>query len=305
MAFRLVHISDLHLGPLPPVSTRQLVSKRVLGYANWQRNRAMRLQPSYLKQLLDHSKTHKPDHMVITGDLINLGLADEVIHAASFLGDLGVGDKVSVTPGNHDAYVPGALQKACLFWDDYMRSNDAGTIIKHAHHDNHRFPFLRIFDDIALIGLSTAYASGPFMATGRVSKSQRQRLKDVLNVLKQQGLFRIIAMHHPPYPNACSWHKRLMNSNALRHIIADAGAELILHGHTHQSTHHFLTDSHDIDVFGIASASQEPGSHHEPAQYHLITIDKKGSNWQCQIMRYGYDCDDHIKDLSRFDRTYS
>ncbi|TIO72439.1 MAG: metallophosphoesterase, partial [Mesorhizobium sp.] len=32
---RLAHISDVHLGPLPDVTYRDLASKRVLGYVNW------------------------------------------------------------------------------------------------------------------------------------------------------------------------------------------------------------------------------------------------------------------------------
>ena len=37
--FRLAHISDVHLGPLPDVTYRDLASKRMVGYVNWQRNR--------------------------------------------------------------------------------------------------------------------------------------------------------------------------------------------------------------------------------------------------------------------------
>ena len=37
--FRLAHLSDIHLGPLPEVSYRELASKRITGYINWQRNR--------------------------------------------------------------------------------------------------------------------------------------------------------------------------------------------------------------------------------------------------------------------------
>ena len=38
--FRLIHISDLHLGPLPAARIRDLASKRILGYVNWRRNRS-------------------------------------------------------------------------------------------------------------------------------------------------------------------------------------------------------------------------------------------------------------------------
>ena len=41
--FRLAHLSDVHLGPLPDVSYRQLASKRITGYLTWHRNRARRI----------------------------------------------------------------------------------------------------------------------------------------------------------------------------------------------------------------------------------------------------------------------
>ena len=37
--FRLAHISDIHLSPLPALSLRELVSKRITGYINWRSNR--------------------------------------------------------------------------------------------------------------------------------------------------------------------------------------------------------------------------------------------------------------------------
>jgi hypothetical protein len=37
--FRLAHLSDPHLGPLPPVSWIDLASKRIFGFINWQRRR--------------------------------------------------------------------------------------------------------------------------------------------------------------------------------------------------------------------------------------------------------------------------
>jgi len=37
--FTLAHLSDVHLGPLPSVSYRDLISKRITGYINWHRTR--------------------------------------------------------------------------------------------------------------------------------------------------------------------------------------------------------------------------------------------------------------------------
>ena len=37
--FRLGHISDVHLAPVPTPRKRQLMSKRIIGYSNWRKNR--------------------------------------------------------------------------------------------------------------------------------------------------------------------------------------------------------------------------------------------------------------------------
>ena len=76
--FRLAHISDIHLGPLPDVGYRDLVSKRITGYVNWHRNRRQFLHDSVIDAILDHLKAADPDHLAVTGDLVNLALDVEI-----------------------------------------------------------------------------------------------------------------------------------------------------------------------------------------------------------------------------------
>ena len=56
--FRLAHISDVHLGPLPDVSYRDLASKRVLGYVNWQRNRRRHMHDAVIDTIVADIKAH-------------------------------------------------------------------------------------------------------------------------------------------------------------------------------------------------------------------------------------------------------
>ena len=70
--FRLAHLSDVHLGPLPPVSFADLASKRVTGYVNWRRNRAHRMMDNALDALIADMLGQRPDHIAVTGDLVNL-----------------------------------------------------------------------------------------------------------------------------------------------------------------------------------------------------------------------------------------
>ena len=52
--FRLAHVSDVHLGPLPDVTYRDLASKRMVGYVNWQRNRRHIMQDGVLGSITRH-----------------------------------------------------------------------------------------------------------------------------------------------------------------------------------------------------------------------------------------------------------
>ncbi|MEY9582423.1 3',5'-cyclic AMP phosphodiesterase CpdA [Sinorhizobium fredii] len=109
--FKLAHISDVHLGPLPDLSFRELASKRITGFVNWHRNRARHLFPGTLACLMDDIEKRDPDHLAITGDLVNLASSLEIGAVTEWLTEAGDPQDISVVPGNHDAYVPGAYEK--------------------------------------------------------------------------------------------------------------------------------------------------------------------------------------------------
>ena len=70
---RLAHISDLHLGPLPPVAPRDVLTKRITGYLDWRFSRNRRKREAVLNGLAAHIATRQPDLIAISGDLVNLG----------------------------------------------------------------------------------------------------------------------------------------------------------------------------------------------------------------------------------------
>src|SRR5690606_38749053 len=145
MMFRLAHISDVHLGPLPDVTYRDLASKRMVGYVNWQRNRRHLMHDGVVGSIVDDIGAIAPDHIVVTGDLVNLALDAELDLARQWLQTLGSPDGLSVVPGNHDAYVPGAFDRLCRCWSPWMTGDGADGV------DRHSFPFLRVRGDVALI----------------------------------------------------------------------------------------------------------------------------------------------------------
>lgn len=278
---KLAHISDVHLAPLPHVHLRDLMSKRITGYLNWKLNRTRHMRRDTLAALVRHMKTQAPDIVAVTGDMVNLALNDEVERAANWLTALGPPGAVCAIPGNHDAYVRGALENALKGYGDHM----SGETL-----DNEPFPYVRRLGDVAIIGVSSAIATPPFFAAGKVGRAQLSRLARQLADLGEADAFRVVMIHHPP-SEALGRHKRvgLWDAPAVRAVIAEHGAELVLHGHTHMSSMGTIAGpGSDVPVVGVAAASAPPEDHGAPGRYNLFEIEKVGTTWACTMREYGY-----------------
>ena len=90
----LAHLSDPHLGPMPAVTPMQLAGKRALGYLNWHRRRKSFHVRRVVDLLVEDVKNQTPDHIAVTGDLVNLSLRAEFDQALAWLETIGTGDDV-------------------------------------------------------------------------------------------------------------------------------------------------------------------------------------------------------------------
>ena len=139
--------------------------------------------------------------------------------------------------------------------------------------DGESFPFVRRRGPLALIGLSTSLPTLPLAATGRLHGDQLARLGAVLAALGRDRLFRVILIHHPPVAGA-NYFRRLTNAAALRDVLREHGAELVLHGHHHEASLAWLPGPQaNIPVVGVPSASGAAGHHDDPAGYNLYEIE--------------------------------
>lgn len=278
----LAHLSDIHLAPLPPVRPGELLSKRITGYLNWKIKRERTLDGDGLTRLVRHMREQNPDFTVVTGDVMNLALDAEINTAHNWLETLGEPATVCLTPGNHDAYIPGQLQKALDRWDGYV----AGETVDAA-----TFPFIRRVGDVAIISCSSAVPTAPLFASGRFDQAQADRLARCLKLLGDGGYFRVVLIHHPPNQEFANPRLGLHGARLFRSVVAEHGAEMILHGHTHQSTVFAIPGPKgDIPVVGVAAAgaAQNEQGGHDPARYNLFTIQRLGSAWQCTMREFGF-----------------
>jgi 3',5'-cyclic AMP phosphodiesterase CpdA len=272
--FVLAHLSDPHLGPLPKPRFYELAGKRATGFINWRRKRSLIHRREVLARIVGDLKTQAPDHIAVTGDLTNLSLAAEYPPARAWLETLGAPQDVTLVPGNHDVYVRSAVRQPQSHWGAYMRGDDAAGM--------QGFPFLRRRGPLALIGLSSAVPTAPFMATGELGAEQLRRLGPLLDRTREERLFRVVLIHHPVFSESRS--KRLTDAADFRDVLAQHGAELVIHGHDH--THSLVwLDGEDggIPVVGVPSASEAPPGEHDPAGYNLYTIDRQSGGWRCEL----------------------
>jgi len=293
--FQLIHLSDVHLAPFDPPRVWQLLNKRITGWLNWQLNRHQLLGEGVLSLMCDdwqkQRQAHAPGagHVVISGDLVNLALPDEFVQARQWLERLGDPKDVSLVLGNHDAYVPGALGRACEIFSPWMRGEASASrfMMRRTKLDD-MFPYCRIRGCVALIGVNSALATMPFSARGMFGKKQAHHLRRLLQETSAQKLFRVVFMHHPPLHHATSCFKALKGIERFQRIIATQGAELILHGHTHQPTLNFIDGrGGQVPVVGVSSISQSFAGHKPAANYNIFQIKRREAGWQCLLIRRG------------------
>jgi 3',5'-cyclic AMP phosphodiesterase CpdA len=276
--FTLAHLSDVHLAPLPDPQWRELIGKRLTGYVNWRRKRRFVHDPAVLSALTADLKAQGADHIALTGDIANIGLPDEYRHGRDFLENLGGPHDLTFVPGNHDIYVPEAAVFAARQWDAWMCDDDGKS----------GFPFVRRRGPVALIGVNSGVPTAPFLATGWVGPKQLAELAAQLKALKAENAFRVVLIHHPPVSEA-SRHKRLLDADVFRRVIAAHGAELILHGHDHLHMLNWLNgpDGTRVPAVGVPSASTKPGMDKDAAAYHLYRIDGGPDAWSCEVVSRG------------------
>lgn len=287
--FRLAHLSDLHATPVRIADVRELAVKRLLGLLSWRRRR-LEHRTHVLEALVEDLAGVAPDHVAVTGDLTNLGLTHEFEAAEAWLRLLGEPPRVSVVPGNHDAYVGRPGPATWGHWAAYMSSEPGpgGDPIAPAEDGCPSFPTVRVRGEVALVGLSSARVTAPLLATGRVGRAQRERLEEQLGKLGAAGLFRVVLIHHPPVAADLSRRRQLTDAPELRAVLARAGAELVLHGHTHRSTREEIPGPQGpIPVVGVPSASavgRRPGRR---ARYHVYRIEREGPS---SVRRFRITC---------------
>ncbi|WP_237442167.1 MULTISPECIES: metallophosphoesterase [unclassified Saccharibacter] len=268
----LAHISDPHL-PLPSIPwTSFFLNKRLLSALLWRIKRQHCLRPDINKRLLKSIQSVKTlSNILVSGDITNFGTYEEYLSSRSWLQRLPA--PPIVVPGNHDIMVPITPEKSLALWKEWSGES---------------YPFVRLIGHVAIIGLNSALPTPPFTAYGYLSKSQLLELESLLETLGKQGYCRVVMIHHPPKKGLLKKQKSLLNTNKLSRILQRRGAELVVHGHSHNATVTTVENT-DIPLVGIGAASMYSHCDHRQASWNHFIFTPQTNEHHIQLMRYNYE----------------
>src|SRR3954447_3388526 len=164
--FRLGHVTDPHFKSLAGATLADFAGKRAIGALNLIVNRGRKHKAALLESLREDLRAQAVDHLAVTGDLSNVALEGEWRAALRWLQDYGApADRISVVPGNHDAYVPAVVEgRAFERLFGAFQTGDGGA----GGADGAAYPFVRVRGNVAIVGVSSAVATGDLGAWGEV-----------------------------------------------------------------------------------------------------------------------------------------
>jgi 3',5'-cyclic AMP phosphodiesterase CpdA len=167
-----------------------------------------------LRELIEHVA---PDLVVATGDLAHRGRREQHERASMFL--RGLGAPVLAVPGNHD--IP--LLPPARFLQPFAEFERQWETCE---------PLFRS-DTLVVVGLNSVR---PWRhQSGGLRRSQLARAAAAL-AEAPAGALRVVALHH--HLTGAPWRTRKRPVARRSHVLGwlvDAGVELVLAGHTHQS----------------------------------------------------------------------
>lgn len=267
-ASRFLHASDIHLLDLAGVRPWRYFNKRFTGWVNLALRRGKSHDGDLFDEIVRQGHAHGVDRIVLTGDLTNLALEPEFALVRERLDRAGL--PVTVIPGNHDVYTRGSYR--ARRFEDYLGHHQAGE-----REDDHYYPFVQRLGKIALIGVSSAIPSLPLYAVGRIGTDQLARLDRILEGLGQEGLQRVVLVHHPVSPGVSKARHDLLDLDAFGEVIRRRGAELVLHGHEHRLVEGALDGPFGlVPVHGISSGTSKSVHQQRRAGFSIYDMDPRG-----------------------------
>jgi len=241
----IFHVSDLHFGrPAVPA------------------------QIEAIEQLIQNDRF---DVVAISGDLSQRSRAGEFQRAQVFIRDAEKVSKVIVVPGNHDVKwwrAPFGLGDKTQMYDNYMKFISPNLE-----------PVLHV-PGATLVGLNTSQGVTPRTLTwnvrdisiiGHLELAQFDKAEVAFSEYSEVDA-RVIVMHHNPVKGELSQRHGLKQTKKILGRFAAIGVDLILCGHDHQESVHFVEHTRKGTVISTAGTVSNRSRGGRPSSVNEIKI---------------------------------
>jgi 3',5'-cyclic AMP phosphodiesterase CpdA len=274
MPFVLMHISDLHFHRFPR-RPGDYLSKRALGALNLLLFRRRQFPPQRARRLVERLQREPWQHLLVTGDLTQLGTEGEFALAREALAPLLAHgpERVTVLPGNHDRYVaerpggagsPGSRSGTGAFELGFAAYAPRDGLLTR-----------RLTEHWWLVGWDSAVPAPWTSAAGRVRPETLAATEAWLAGLPA-GARVIVANHYPvffPPPHRYKASHDLRNQAAVREWLLAQPVRLYLHGQIHHNWVLTVEGRHGpLTAVNSASSTQRPRPQ-DPSAFHRIVLD--------------------------------
>ncbi len=223
---RIAHLSDVHMLDARPSRSRAGFSMAVR-FVSIGRPLDAAERTSKLVRALDAANRSRADHIVISGDLTEIGDQEEFEAFAEVLHDRSVDpDRVTLVPGNHDAYASRDAWKRALAGPlaAFARgaADEPGKIVERG--------------DVCFVPLDVTRVQPVTRSAGELTTHAAEILEKRLVDPWFRDRAVVLVQHHPPFSHttgAWQWMDGLAGGARLMSLLARLPNLHALHGHLH------------------------------------------------------------------------
>ena len=241
----IFHVSDLHFG--------------------WP---AVPEQIEAIEQLI---QAEKFDVVAISGDVSQRARAGEFQRAAVFIRDASRVSRVITIPGNHDV----------AWWRAPLGLRDKSRVYENYRKfiDRNLEPVLHV-PNATFVGINTAHGVTRRTLTwnlrdisiiGDVKRKQLELAREAFEGAPAKDA-RVIVMHHNPVRGELSGRHGLKNTQKILGAFAEMDVDLVLCGHDHQESVHYIEHTRKGTVISTAGTVSERSRGGRPSSVNVITI---------------------------------
>lgn len=227
--------------------------------------------PAQIEAIEAIIQDEKFDVVAVSGDLSQRARSGEFQRAAVFLRDAQRVSKTIVVPGNHDVawwHAPFGIGRKEKIYENYMKfiSSDLEPVLRAA--------------GATFVGLNTSHGvtlrtlTWNFRDISIIGDIRREQFKKAEIAFSQSPPTdaRVVVMHHNPVKGELSQRHGLKRTKKILGAFAAMGVDLILCGHDHQESVHYIEHTKKGTVISTAGTVSSRSRGGRPSSVNVIRI---------------------------------